>query len=51
MAFQAAFKNDQAKMMEIYEALTKLVASMSMSRVEYDKCEMDVKNIVDSIKI
>ncbi|MCR4640696.1 MAG: WXG100 family type VII secretion target [Lachnospiraceae bacterium] len=50
-AFQESFRRDQAKMTEIYEALKSLVASMSMSRVEYEKCEADVKSIVDNIKI
>ncbi len=51
IAFQAAFKKDQKDMEEMCNIIEKMIASMSMSKTEYEKCESDVNTIIDSIRI
>ena len=51
IAFQAAFQKDQHDMEEMCNVISKMIDSMSNSRTEYEKCETDVNNIIDSIRI
>ena len=50
MAFQEDFNNDRMVLLDICESMEKLIDSMGRARTEYEKCEADVKAIVDSVK-
>ena len=51
MTFQAAFNNDQTALVKMCDDIEKMIDSMGMAKVEYEKCENDVNCIIDSIKI
>ena len=48
--FQDNFNMDRMVLLEICDGVEKLIGSMGNARTEYEKCETDVKAIVDSIK-
>ncbi len=50
-AFLTEFNQDRQTLLGFCDSLERLIESIEMSRVEYEKCEADVKVLVDSIKI
>ena len=50
VAFQENFNMDRLILLEICDGVEKLIDSMGNARTEYEKCEADVKAVVDSIK-
>ena len=51
MTFQIEFNNDQTVLVKMCDEIEKMIDSMGMAKVEYEKCEKDVNAIIDSIKI
>ena len=51
MAFRAQFQNDNVLMQELLQEMQKLEECMRYASSEYVKCENEVKDMVDSIKI
>ncbi len=49
--FRTEFNNDRLRLVEICNSIERLINAMGKSRVEYEKCESDVKAIVDGIRI
>lgn len=50
-AFRAQFANDNTMMQELLKEMQKLEECMRYASGEYVKCESEVKNMVDSIRI
>ena len=51
MAFRVQFQNDNVMMQELLEEMIKLEECMRYASSEYVKCENEVKDMVDSIRI
>lgn len=51
MAFRTQFANDVQKMQGLLEKLNKLAECMEYASAEYVKCEGEVRNMVDEIRI
>ena len=51
LAFQAQFQNDNVLMQELLQEMLKLEECMRYASGEYVKCENEVKDMVDSIRI
>lgn len=51
MTFLLEFAADHQELIKTCESIEALISSMDLSRLEYEKCEADVKSITDSLKI
>lgn len=51
LAFQAQFQKDNILIQELLQEMLKLEECMKYASGEYVKCENEVKDLVDSIKI
>ena len=50
-AFNAQFAQDGAAMTEICKALEGYVQDLNNAKTEYDKCDSDVRSIIDAIRV
>lgn len=50
-AFRIQFATDVALMQELLEKMKKLAECMEFASTEYDRCETEVRTLVDSIRI
>lgn len=50
-AFAAQFRQDQQQMEEICQALQGYAQDLETAKTEYEKCDGDVRGIIDAIRV